>query len=398
MWRATYHPSWAVRTGVEAMTKRLLYLSVHDPHVPLTGSGVRVCAFVNSLARRYIVDLVYLEGSGQAPDAELSKRFASRVSGTASKYGVRFSQAKYFLFSTELYRQAAELLKTHAYDYLICDYGFAAVYGLLLSRRFRVPFIYCSHNIEYRKYLGKVGRDFRRLPLALYMYVVERLGVTMADLVVAASEDDAKFYTRWRDSQGTIAIPQGFDEQIFNPFYEWMPNAPQTVLFCGNFRISLNLDAVTTVMKYVLEPVLARCPGTRFRFVGGSPPRDIKHPNVEFTGFLDDYASALKAADVVISPMLQGWGFPTKIVEALACGKITIATPVGARAVGSDYETLRIAEVKDFAAEICRALTAGPAVSAVDYAKVKERFSWEANIARLAAFIDRAPSQAGRSA
>jgi len=380
------------------MKKRLLYISLQDPHVPLTGGGARLGAFVNNLARRYDVDLVYLDGWGQPPDAELSKRFASSVSGTASKHCVRFSQAKYFLFSTELYRQAAELLKIHSYDYLICDYGLAAAYGLLLSRRFRVPFIYCSHNIEYRQYLGKVGRNFRRLPLALYMYLVERLGVTMADLVVAVSEDDAKFYTRWRDSKRTIAIPQGFDEQVINPFYKWIAHEPKTVLFCGNFRISTNVDAVRTVMKYILEPVLAQCPGTRFRFVGASPPRDIKHPNVEFTGFLDDYPGALRAADVVISPMLQGWGFPTKIVEALACGKITIATPVGARAVGSDYETLRIVEVQDFAAEICRALTAGPAVSTVDFAKVKARFSWRANIARLAEFIDRAPAQAGRSA
>jgi len=380
------------------MKKRLLYISVHDPHVPLTGGAARVGAFVNNLALRYDVDLVYMDGSGQPPHAELSDHFASSVRGTVSKYRVRFSPAKYFLFSTELYRRAAELLKIHSYDYLICDYGLAAAYGLLLSRRFRVPFIYCSHNIEYRQYLGKVGRDLRRLPLALYMYVVERLGVTMADLVVAVCEDDAKFYTRWRDSKRTITIPQGFDEQVFNPFYEWIASEPKTVLFCGNFGNVANLDAVRMVMQYILEPVLMRFPGTRFRFVGGSPPRDVKHPNVEFTGFLDDYPSALNAADVVISPMLQGWGFPTKMVEALACGKITIATPVGARALGSDYETLRIVEVKDFAAEICSAFIAGPAVSAVDFAKVKARFSWEANIARLAEFIDRAPTQVARPA
>jgi glycosyltransferase involved in cell wall biosynthesis len=388
--------SRACRMGHEAMKKTLLYISVHDPHVPMTGSGTRVGAFVNQLAQRFDLDLVYLDGSGQPPNAELSKRFASHVRGVGSKYCVPFSQARYFLFSIKLYREAARLLKIHRYDYLICDYGLAAAYGLLLSRRFGVPFIYCSHNIEYRQYLGKVGRDFRRLPLALYMYWVERLGVAKADLVVAISAEDAQFYTRWRAAPRTIAIPQGFDDQIFNPFYQMAPHAPKTVLFCGNFKISTNRDVVNTVMKHILGPVLARCPGTLFRFVGGSPPRDIKHPNIEFTGFLDDYANALKAADVVISPMLQGWGFPTKIVEALACGKITITTPVGARALESDYETLRVAEIKDFAAEICRALITGPAVSTADYGKVKARYSWETNVARLANFIDEAPAHAGR--
>jgi glycosyltransferase involved in cell wall biosynthesis len=78
---------------------------------------------------------------------------------------------------------------------------------------------------------------------------------------------------------------------------------------------------------------------------------------VEFTGFLEDYPAALKAADVVISPVLQGWGFPTKIVEALACGKPTVTTPVGGRALEKDYRILRFAEIDAFAAEICTRIT-----------------------------------------
>ena len=370
--------------------KRLLYISVHDPHVPLTGSGTRVGAFVNNLARRFAIDLVYLDGSGQAPNAELSRAFAASVTGLESKSSVPFSQAKYFLFSTELYRKAASLLAAHSYDYIVCDYGLSAAYGILLSRRFGVPFIYCSHNIEYRQYLGKVGRDPRRLPLAGYMYWVERVGVKRAHLLVAISAEEARFYARWRDPASIMTIPQGFDEKLFNPFYEPVPARRKVVLFCGNFKIPTNIDVVSTVMKHILGGVLRRCPDTLFRFVGGSPPRDVQHPNVEFTGFMQDYPGALKAADVVISPMLQGWGFPTKIVEALACGKITITTPVGARALESDFQTLRVREIPDFAEEICRAITEGPAVSTVDYPKVKARYSWEANVMRLADYIDRA--------
>ncbi len=44
----------------------------------------------------------------------------------------------------------------------------------------------------------------------------------------------------------------------------------------------------------------------------------------------------------MISPILQGYGFPTKIVEALACGKPTITTPVGGRALEKDYRILEV--------------------------------------------------------
>ena len=86
---------------------RLLYVSVHDPHVPLTGTGARVGAFVNHLSAKHHVDLVYLDGSGQPPSAQLSAHYANAVTGVASKTRIPYSQRAYFLFSSELYRAAA---------------------------------------------------------------------------------------------------------------------------------------------------------------------------------------------------------------------------------------------------------------------------------------------------
>ncbi len=367
---------------------KLLYVSVHDPHVPLTGTGARVGAFVNQLALRHHVDLVYLDGSGQPPSEKLSAHYANRVTGVASKTRIPYSQRGYFLFSPDLYRAAAERLKRERYDYIICDYGLAAVYGLLLSRRFRTPFIYSSHNIEYRANLGKVRVDPRRLPLALYMYAAEKMAVKRARCVVAVTPADANDYSRWVPRDRMLVIPQGFDEREFNPWYEAPRNARKTILFCGNFRIPMNRDVVYTVMDHILQPVLARYPQALFRFVGAYPPADVQHPNVEFTGFLEDYPAALKSADVVISPMLQGYGFPTKIVEALACGKPTITTPVGGRALEQDYRILKFAEIPTFAAEINHALAEGQPVSDVDHEKIRTRYAWNAIVGRLSDWIE----------
>jgi glycosyltransferase involved in cell wall biosynthesis len=368
---------------------KLLYVSVHDPHVPLTGTGARVGAFVNQLALRHHVDLVYLDGSGQPPSAKLSAHYANSVTGVASKTCIPYSQRGYFLFSPDLYKAAATRLERERYDYIICDYGLAAVYGLLLSRRFRTPFIYSSHNIEYRANLGKARVDPRRLPLALYMYAAEKMAVKQARCVVAITPADADDYARWIPRDKMLVIPQGFDEREFNPRYAPPRNARKTILFCGNFRIQMNLDVVYTVMDHILKPVIAKHPDALFRFVGAWPPSDVKHPNVEFTGFMEDYPSALKNADVVISPMLQGYGFPTKIVEALACGKPTITTPVGGRALEKDYRILRFAEVPAFAAEINNALAEGQPVMDVDHEKVRTRYAWSAIVGRLSDWIER---------
>jgi glycerol-3-phosphate dehydrogenase/glycosyltransferase involved in cell wall biosynthesis len=377
---------------------KLLYVSIHDPHVPLTGTGARVGAFVNQLARRHHVDLVYLDGSGQPPSAKLSAHYANSVTGVASKVCIPYSQRGYFLFSKELYRAAAARLEQERYDYIICDYGLSAIYGLLLSRRFRTPFIYSSHNIEYRANLGKARFDPRRLPLALYMYAAEKMAVKRASCVIAIAPADADVYAGWIPRERMLVIPQGFDERDFNPWYSPPQNARKTILFCGNFKIQMNRDVVHTVMDHILKPVLAKHPDALFRFVGAWPPTEVKHPNVEFTGFLEDYPAALKSADVVISPMLVGYGFPTKIVEALACGKPTVTTHVGGRALEKDYHILRFAEVDTFATEICGALDEAQPVTDVDHGKVKARYSWDALVGRLSDWIENDARRARRLA
>lgn len=377
---------------------KILYVSLHDPHVPLTGTGARVGAFVNQLALRHHVDLVYLDGSGQPPSAKLSAHYANSVTGVASKTCIPYNQRGYFLFSPALYRAAAERLERERYDYIICDYGLSAIYGLLLSRRFRTPFIYSSHNIEYRANLGKARVDPRRIPLALYMYAAEKMAVKQARRVIAITPADADDYARWIPRDRMMVIPQGFDEREFNPWYEPPRNARKTILFCGNFRIPMNRDVVRTVMDHILQPVLAKHPDALFRFVGAYPPADVRHPNVELTGFLEDYPAALKSADVVISPMLQGYGFPTKIVEALACGKPTVTTPVGGRALEKDYRILRFAEIPAFAAEINNALAEGQPVTDVDHDKVRTRYAWNAIVGRLADWIDNDARQLRRGA
>lgn len=368
--------------------RRLLFLSMYDPHVPLTGAGTRGGEFVNHLARRFDLDLLYLDGSGQPPDPALSDRFAGRLAGLRSQTRIPFRRFDYFVFSRRLYREARRLIRRRRHDCVVCDYGLSAIYGLLLQREFGVSFIYCSHNIEYLVQTDKARRDKRRWLLAPYVYLVERLGVRHARQVVAISGEDAEHYGRWIPAEKILVIPQGVDVTVFNPHYAAPRNDPNVVLFCGNYNIQFNRDAVEVVMDRILAPVLARRPRTLFRFVGLGPPPAVRHPNVEFTGFVEDYPALLKAADVFISPMRQGRGFPTKIIEALACGKPVVATPIAARAIPRDFERLRVHTLEEFPDAICRALAEGRPVADRDFARVRERYSWAANIDKLADWIE----------
>lgn len=372
------------------MRKCLLYLALYDPRIPLTGASRRAYQFIDLLSTNMDLDLVHMEGCGQAPLPGLLP--PAPLANVREVRRVPFGAWGYFFFSPEVYRAAEDFLRRQRYDFILCDYGLSALYGLILSRKFGVPLVYSSHNIEYKGNLDKANKDLRRLPLALYMYLVERAGVRRARFLVSITDDEAAFYERWKSREDMVVIPQGIDEEVFHPFYPAAKNDPQRVLFCGNLKSQFNRDAVRTVMDTILDPVLKRRPCTKFIFVGAHPPTDVHHPQVEFTGFLEDCVPQLRRADVVISPMGQGRGFPTKIVEALACGKPTIATPIGARALERDYKRLEVCSLEEFPDRICRALERNQPVSPEDFEKIRVRYSWKKNIMRLVERMEEKPA------
>lgn len=376
----------------KASHMKLLYVAVYDPHVPLTGTGTRGFHTVGGLAQRFTLDLVYMEGSGQPPPADLPTAYTKPIDGVRRMERVPFSAFGYFVFSRRLHRTAASWAATGEYDGLICDYGLAAAYGLRISRSTSLPMIYFSHNVEFLGTLKKVRKDLRRLPLVPHNYLVERRGVERSRLTVAISESDAAFFERWVEPERLCVVPQGFDEGVFHPPPDEGRSERPVVLFCGNYKIQFNRDVVRVSVEKggIVDRVAAAHPDVLFRFVGAHPPTDVEHPNVEFTGFVDDYPALLRAADVVMTPMLQGGGFPTKVIEALACGKHVVATPVGARAIDPSYRTLHVTPLEEFPDEISRLLDAGHPTDPVDVERLRKQYSWDALVGRMADRIERA--------
>jgi len=362
--------------------RSVLYLSLHDPRVPLTGSAARAAGFLRRFVRRFDVHLVHFEGSGQPP---LTDRPAPPpIEGLRSRAAIPFRRTLYFLYGRAFHRAAERAAERYRPDLVVCDYGTSALYGLLLKRRRGIPFLYSSHNLEYRGSLDKARNDPRRLVLAPWVYAVEKNGVRRALLTAAINEGEAAHYRRWTAPERVTVVPLGFDEERFHPFYDPPRNRRKTILFCGNFGIAFNREALRIARERIVGPVAAERPEALFRFVGARPPAGLDGPNVEATGFADDYPALLRGADLVISPMKRGRGSPTKIVEALACGKPVVSTPVGARTVERDYERLHVVPVEEFPARILEILRRDRPVDGADWERIRERYSWNVIVDRLA--------------
>lgn len=365
--------------------KKLLYLALCDPDLEVTGATVRMGAFVRHLARYYDVTLVNMAGSGHRVEAAIEERSRDRDNrlGVSGRVRVEFSRAGYFLLSPTLYHQADALLRSRRFDYLLADYGLAAVYGKLLSRRHELPLIYSSHNVEYRMYRDLSRHDFRRTMLAPYVYWAERGACRAASLVITISDRDRSQYAKWIPTDRIEVIPQGFDPAAANPFYELPAKSPPVVLFVGSFRSENNRVAGRRIVKEIAPAVLQMRSDVRFQLIGADPPSDFEGSNIDCRGFVEDLNPYMKRANLVIAPLPFAHGMATKIVSALAFGKTVLSTPEAAAGIARNYRQLERAPLGAFAAKIMELLAARPAVDPGDFAALKAEYAWPNLMARL---------------
>ncbi len=373
--------------------KKMLYLTVCDPDLEVTGATVRIGAFVKYLARYYDISLIHMTGSGHDVDPEIESRFADRGNrlGVTRRHRVAFSRPGYFLFSPALYRTAKQWLQRETFNYILADYGLAATYGTWLSRRTRTPLIYSSHNLEYRMYLDLMKYDKRRAVLAPYIYAAERAACRTAQLVVAISDTDACAYRHWIGPERIEVIPQGFDPEAVHPYVGTsLPQSP-VALFVGSFRDVTNREAARRIAREIAPEVWRVRPDTQFQLIGADPPMDLQQPrtNLECLGFVDDLRPYWQRAQVVLAPMTVAHGMATKIITALAYGKTVLTSPQGAGSIPRHYRQLRVAPLNAFATQLIELLDAPPLAAPGDFDALCNDFGWPSLIDRLYKRIER---------
>ncbi len=365
------------------MKKRILFLTVAELFTEsLGGSVLRATRIARYLAQKNALHIVHM------CDKDPSK---SRFTGSAfgdSHIAVPYTSLTYFLYSHALFKACDDVLKRCACDIVCAYFAQSGLYGMMMARKYHIPLVYFSDNLEYQKYIDFGRNDLRRFVLLPFIYAIERLSCQRADLMVPISETDAEVYRRWKKTGRTLVVPNGFDAEECNPYYEPRRNRRPTVLFFGHYRHLPNRDAVYAIRDTIMPGVAAEIPDVLFQFAGADAPTDVHDPHIEFLGFVDDIAEYVRNADIVIVPTTRGGGMKTKVVYALAFGKTTLCTPEGARGINTAYHNLHIAEIGDFPKRLCQLLRCAPQVDRTDAELIRRDLSFQSTLPMLEQAMD----------
>jgi glycosyltransferase involved in cell wall biosynthesis len=146
------------------------------------------------------------------------------------------------------------------------------------------------------------------------------------------------------------------------------------------------MEAVQILVS-ILPRLLEKHPNVYLLLVGKDPPK-ISNPHVIATGFVENPAEFIAAADLAVVPLVSGGGTKLKMLDYMACGKAIVSTLAGAE--GLDLENEKDALISqypdsEFICLVMRAIEDAELRKKIGEnarKKVKQLYNWEANAAK----------------
>ena len=192
-----------------------------------------------------------------------------------------------------------------------------------------------EHNVEYARLKAQVAEltndQFRNLQ-AIEIDLCNR-----SDAVVCVSDNDRQQLLHDGVKADLLhTIPHGFNPEAYKlPAVDSLRKSfgiaddALLIAFHGTFSYPPNRDALQ-VFADILLPQLA---GSKHSFhviaIGRNPPAESPHPNIHFTGSVDEVGPWLKACDMAVIPLREGGGTRMKIIDCFAAGLPVISTSKG---------------------------------------------------------------------
>ncbi len=351
----------------------LLYLTQVLPYPLDSGAKIRQYHMLRYLSQRHQVTLVSLVRPDNTPEqvAHLAS-FCAAVhtvpmrrsrwrDGRAALKGL-LTGLPVVIARDEIGEMRAllrRLASAQRFDAVHADQISMAQYGLQAMRQGRFPGVVDMHNAMYlvlRRLADGERNSLKRLLLwreARAMARYEARVCRAYDAVLTVTREDRDLLLGlYPDAERPelaarfVPVPICVDPDQVAPVAH--RPGPPTILHLGTMFWPPNSEGVLWFAREVLPRVWERAPEARFVVVGKDPPAEVRalsaDPRIRVTGYVDDPAPYLEAADAFVVPLHAAGGMRVKILDAWLWGLPIVATPIGAEGIETrDGENILIA-------------------------------------------------------
>ena len=304
----------------------LLGICTLPPWPVRDGYSLRVFHILRELARSWTITLIAPEQAqlGALVPEIIAAHVPVRLEGRGLTYPWRFEQ-------TALRAALDDAIVRHRPDRALVWPGAEAQW---FGRRDLPPavmdMIDCNTLEFCRSAMQAVGprRRLYRLREAAVATVYAARTLRSFTATLCVGEQDARWLRPFGPRARVNVVPNGVEIPADAPGEDPTP----TLSFVGTLDYAPNVHAALYAAEAIWPRIRASIPDARFVIAGRDPVPAVSElalqPGIEVRANVPDMADVLGRSWVSIAPMRSGVGIKNKVLEAWACGRPVVMTPL----------------------------------------------------------------------
>lgn len=248
-------------------------------------------------------------------------------------------------YSAEFEKKIADTLQKNSFDIIHLESLFATPYLDCIRQNSEAGIVYRAHNIEFEIWDELAKREAWTVKRLYLKFLAKRIKnyelglINLVDGIAAISEEDVHLFKKYGCTIPMVNIPFGINIRDYIISSE-APEDPN-IFFLGAMDWLPNREGVDWFIKECWSKINLDNAGLKFTIAGRSTPRSLmekKISNVEFVGEVPDAKKFMLENGVMVVPLLSGSGIRVKIIEAMALGKVIIATTLAAKGINCEHK------------------------------------------------------------
>ena len=331
--------------------KKLLVLSPYFPYPLDEGGHIRTFNIIQALSKEFEIYLFsFLVEQRAVEISELMKycKDYSAINVPTHKKDIlhklmrngrrilllKNPSADTFFFK-EAKRGLSDYINTIKPDIAIIEHSWLAGYAAMLKAA-GIKVILDAHNVESNlwKQFYQNSAMKEKIPYYFFwksMILNEKRFMRHFCLIISTSGLDVEKIKYIAPQVPKEVIPNGID---LDRYRANEPEEQNSIGFIGLMRYPPNVQAVLYFLKIIFPLVKQAIPDVKFFIAGKDPSEEIlklsDNKNVFVTGYVPDAIKFMSKCSIMITPLLQGSGTRTKILEAMSLKKPVVSTSKGA--------------------------------------------------------------------
>lgn len=292
----------------------------------------------------------------------------------------------------------ARLVTENDFDLIQLEGSYLSLYIEGVRKHTDCPIVLRSHNVEFKiweRLAANTSNPLKRFylrNLARKIKDFEVRWIPAYDGIIPIAGQDTDFYRKAGFKGHLQTINGGVDLEMFKPSQS--PAFAPTICFLGSLEWQPNVQGLRWFLERVWPSVHSQHPEALFHVAGKNPPPEMEKlsaPGLQFHGMVPDAPAFLDASHIFVVPLFSGGGMRMKIVEAMANGKCTVSTRIGAEGIAytDGHDILLAEEAHEWISILNDLLTSQK--KSVEIAQnamllAQGKYSWEAIVAQFEAF------------